>query len=853
MNIKKKLILIGVCFIVIILVLVANIVRRMKVKDEDNLTNEVIVKEKFITRAEAYRLLSFLKYDKAGREALANGITYADTSMSGWYDIYVNAVSSMGLIDNKVTISPKEALTYGACKEMLDKLILNNTKYQNVYMELSFDFIKADEGMQIEHFLETYDAIISIDSSKANPIQKELILVLGKESMQGKNNRIITDQGLYNYQDSMDYAEIINQMEASKNNRQEGLSETISPTSSASDKAIAKKATATMNSYLDKGIKVITRGQEIIYIISQTSDKIVISNTWIKQGQGTRIDTYINGLNKSFTTQYKLSSAIESVVGDVTIENGKIVQISIKPDIIKGKVLLTGEDYIELEGYGKVDLDEDFRIYKLYGELSMEPTGSILVGYDNTDFVVSQGKISAALIREGIKARNIRILLHTSGYSSIYHEEVKFTANTDFTVKSGEVQTSYTKGEIITVRPGDELMKEGRIIVLPSAENGKVDMLSIDRTDGSAKYRGHIEITEDDEGLLVVNELPLEEYLYSVIPSEMPTYYGIEPLKVQAICARSYAYKHLLANSLSKYGAHADDSVSFQVYNNIPENEDSILAVKDTYGKVIEYNGEVITAYYFSTSCGHTTGIEYVWADGKATPYLQGRLMAVEEETESASNQSNLQIYQDLSKEENFRSFLADTDFPTYDSSYNWYRWIVTLDAKAIENTINDKLATRYNAYPNLIQTLVSGSVDEGNAVFESRPIETIGKIEDIRVLKRETGGIIYELLIVGSENTIKLQTEYNIRVFLSPKNNTVYRLDGKGVDNLSLLPSAFFIIDKKLTDGELVDVTLSGGGYGHGVGMSQNGVKALSDAGRKYDEIIEYFYEGTELGLIYN
>ena len=61
-------------------------------------------------------------------------------------------------------------------------------------------------------------------------------------------------------------------------------------------------------------------------------------------------------------------------------------------------------------------------------------------------------------------------------------------------------------------------------------------------------------------GLLIVNELPLEEYLYAVIPSEMPTYYGLEPLKVQAVCARSYAYKHLVANNLSKYGAHVDDS-----------------------------------------------------------------------------------------------------------------------------------------------------------------------------------------------------------------------------------------------------------------------------------------------------
>ena len=131
---------------------------------------------------------------------------------------------------------------------------------------------------------------------------------------------------------------------------------------------------------------------------------------------------------------------------------------------------------------------------------------------------------------------------------------------------------------------------------------------------------------------MIVNELPLEEYLYAVIPSEMPTYYGLEPLKVQAVCARSYAYRHLIANSLSSYGAHVDDSVSYQVYNNIEENEDSVLAVKDTYGKVLEYDGDVITAYYFSTSCGHTTSVEDVWANGIATPYLTGRLLSVDED-----------------------------------------------------------------------------------------------------------------------------------------------------------------------------------------------------------------------------
>ena len=86
--------------------------------------------------------------------------------------------------------------------------------------------------------------------------------------------------------------------------------------------------------------------------------------------------------------------------------------------------MLSGDDFIEIEGYGRIPLEDNYKIYKIYGELSMERTNSILVGYDTTDFVVSGGKISAALIRESIKAENIRVLIHTTGFRSIYHEKV---------------------------------------------------------------------------------------------------------------------------------------------------------------------------------------------------------------------------------------------------------------------------------------------------------------------------------------------------------------------------------------------------------------------------------------------
>ncbi len=860
MGIKKKLILMGVCIVIILVILTVNIIRKMKSEDGPE---QVEVKENVITRAEAYRLLSFLEYDRAERETLPKGITYQDPSMSGWYDSYVNAVWKMGLIGNEVKFKPTEALTYGKCKELFDKLILSKPVYQGVYAGLSFDFIKSEEDMLIKDFLELYEAAL-LKLPKEEGIKEETLFVLAREVSEDGKDRIVTDNERYYYENSKDYGTFIEELKAA------AITPPVTPTEPVGQKAVNGEETEQTpgqisnnydsltgkdyeEKYINHGLKALVRGQEIIYIREIATEEIILHNVWIKQGQDLLVDTFINGVNKAFPAKNRLSASIGQVVGDITVENGRVVGISVKPDVIRGKVLVSGKDFVEVEGYGKVPLEEDYKIYKIYGELSMEQTNSILVGYEATDFVVSGGKISAALIKEGIKAENIRVLLNNTGYKSIYHDKVEFTCTTDYKIQNEDGETSYQAGEIVSVEPGSTMLTSGRITIKPDSEKGKIKLLSVERSTGNPKYRGTIEISEGEKGLLVVNELPMEEYLYAVIPSEMPTYYGLEPLKVQAVCARSYAYRHLLANSLSNYGAHVDDSVSYQVYNNIEENEDSILAVKDTYGKVVKYNGEVITAYYFSTSCGHTTNVEDVWANGTSTPYLTGRLMEVEEDAEGVTAQSEeSRIYQDLTKEENFRSFINDREFATYDSGFNWYRWHVTIDAKDIKETIDQKLSGRYDAYPELILTLTKGSVKKGDAVFESIPVDTVGDIVDISVTKRETGGIIYELMITGTKNTILVRTEYNIRVLLSPYHSTVYRLDETGVDELSLLPSAFFIVDTEKDGKKLSKVTLTGGGYGHGVGMSQNGVKSLADAGKNYEEIVRYFYQNTELGFIY-
>ena len=452
-------------------------------------------------------------------------------------------------------------------------------------------------------------------------------------------------------------------------------------------------------------------------------------------------------------------------------------------------------------------------------------------------------------------------MLNTTNYQGVFHESVTFSLDCDFSIENGEEVFTYQEGDELTLTADSELMSNGRIKILPGREHGKTSISSIKRGYGVPKYRGIIEISKGEKGLIIINELSIEEYLYSVVPSEMPTSYGNEALKVQAVCARSYAFNQLYANKYSSYGAHVDDSVSCQVYNNIEENNESILAVKDTYGKVLTQNGNVITSFYFSTSCGHTADYVDVWENAVETPYLSGVLQTEDE------------ITVDFSNEEAFRAFLlsdsvevladqtsVDEVIDTYDSGYLMYRWKVTMDVNTLSKQINATIRNRYNVNKASILTLIGkdksnqpdGSRVIDGQVFSSVPVSSIGKVQDMKVITRGSSGIIKELMIKGTENTVLVCYQTNVRTLLAPVATEVIRLDGSSVNGMSLLPSAFFVIDRENKDGKATSFTFHGGGFGHGVGMSQNGVKAMVKLGKTHEEILKHYYQGTTIELIY-
>jgi len=135
-------------------------------------------------------------------------------------------------------------------------------------------------------------------------------------------------------------------------------------------------------------------------------------------------------------------------------------------------------------------------------------------------------------------------------------------------------------------------------------------------------YRGKVELHNVLGKIYIINVLNIEEYLYSVVPSEMPSSWNIEALKAQAVASRTYSYYHLLKNK-SKNIYDLDATVNFQVYKGIlTETPSSIEAVTSTSGMIMTYNYEPIIAYFHSTSGGKTSDDKDVWP-GTDLPYLE--------------------------------------------------------------------------------------------------------------------------------------------------------------------------------------------------------------------------------------
>ncbi|MDO5403867.1 MAG: SpoIID/LytB domain-containing protein, partial [Eubacteriales bacterium] len=438
-------------------------------------------------------------------------------------------------------------------------------------------------------------------------------------------------------------------------------------------------------------------------------------------------------------------------------------------------------------------------------ETTLDYTG-IVVGYSLQSFIVAEGRICGAVKEEKLNAERIRVMLMTTGYKSLFHEQVVISSAEGFSVNSDEESRHFNGGEETVFSIGDEAVHGKRVRIVPDGTN-KLMVKSIRRSQGNPEYSGTLEVEAFDEGLVIVNDVNMEDYVSHVIPSEMPSSFGLEALKVQAVCARSYAYKELTNTHYSMYGAHVDDSVQYQVYNNTSEINVAEEAAKSTCGQLLVYNDEVVQTYYYSTSCGVTTDVSLWGSDTGNYPYYKS--VSVGSEKHNG----------DLCNEEEFFSFITNAYPSDYDSGFPLYRWNMTIDCARFGENVSAKTGC------------------------------SIGNVENVQVNKRTAGGAALSITITGSQGSVTLDKESQIRTVLG--NGSVDLNTQNGTARYERLPSSFITFAPVYNEeGSLSGFTIYGGGYGHGIGMSQNAVKAMSQT-MDYVQILKFFYKDTQIRMV--
>lgn len=353
-------------------------------------------------------------------------------------------------------------------------------------------------------------------------------------------------------------------------------------------------------------------------------------------------------------------------------------------------------------------------------------------------------------------------------------------------------------------------------------------------------FRGSLKLIVEHGKLTTVNILSVEEYLLSVISSEMSATASLELLKAHAVISRSWLLAQIdknkkLAQNDEKYTTvqqsgdefikwyDREDHVNFDVcaddhcqrYQGITrESTDTVRqAIEATFGKVLMYDGELCDAR-FSKCCGGVyEEFENCW-EPKHYPYLVAK-----------------------------RDDKDEDNFPDLTKESAAEEWILT-KPKAFCNTTDAKILSQVlNNYDQETQDFyrwrVSYTQDEIKDLIKNRSGVDYGKIKDLQPVARGTSGRLYKLKIVGEKLTRVIGKELEIRRTLSP----------------SHLYSSAFIVERHDVDadGYPAKFVLRGAGWGHGVGLCQIGAAVMGEKGYNYKEILLHYFINAQITTLYN
>ncbi|NLO87218.1 MAG: SpoIID/LytB domain-containing protein [Firmicutes bacterium] len=473
-----------------------------------------------------------------------------------------------------------------------------------------------------------------------------------------------------------------------------------------------------------------------------------------------------------------------------------------------------------------------------------------VVGMDALNLYGREGRVAAAVLTQEYVPDVIRVNINTTGFGGIHHAQVEIACSGRWQVVEAVTGRSLDlePGSVTLRAQGDFLLMgtetfQHRLIFTPLEAQGKLRLPSVIRAQGVPSYPGTIEVANMGGNLVIVNEVPLEEYLCYVLPGEMPESFGPQALAVQAVVARTYALGNLYASQWRATSAHVVDSVLSQVYNNSGTTAAARAAVESTRGQYLARDGKPALVRYFSTSSGYTASYHEVWGEGTGgneafpgtpKPWLMSKAQFPGGEEYS---------------EENYADFIHNPPPGCYDEASPWFRWHFTVPADQLQEIIADNLKSVFVVNE---KTVERQNADGKFETVEEIPDDPVGQLLELIPARRGEGGVLMWVDIVGSNGTWRVKREYYIRHVLRPQGSaqrpiTLVRHDGSTLNNYSLLPSAHVIWETQ-GDEALEKVTFYGGGFGHGVGMSQYGVRELARQGWSLEEILAHYFPGTQL-----
>lgn len=433
----------------------------------------------------------------------------------------------------------------------------------------------------------------------------------------------------------------------------------------------------------------------------------------------------------------------------------------------------------------------------------------------------------------------------------MYEPEINFILHGSYVLEEngkifqGKQNVAYKQGKIFL---NNEATESNTLLFAPADyETDSFDLLQVtigikfhwERKEDQ-KFKGSLKFIVEDEKITAINVLSLEDYLLSVISSEMSATSSLELLKAHAVISRSWLLAQVIKGKQLEQSKTAYQSISetndeyirwydredhtnfdvcaddhCQRYQGITRQTSALVgeAINDTRGLCLMYNGDVCDARFYKSCGGVTELFENTW-EPVNHPYLQAivdnpeppasyNLDLANEEAAQKWIRSSPEAFCNTRDKKVLSQVLNSYDQETTD----FYRWKVTYSQEKISELISRKTGKDFGAIIDLVPVL------------------------------RGKSGRIIKLKIIGAKLTLTIGKELQIRKVLSE----------------SHLYSSAFVIDKNGTkDGIPAEFIITGAGWGHGVGLCQIGAAMMGEKGYAYKEILNHYFKGAELKKYY-